>query len=612
MTLTRWLRRNQRYLLAAVAVFLLIVWGIGPALRSCARSAGNERGAIGAEKVTEVEWAEARDSLRAVLRLGMLDPMNTFRLARSGANMRTQNFHRLLAGDFARLVFAEEAGVAEDPIWRFLVLSREAAAAGIRTTLTERRDLLAGLPWLSEGGQFSSERYRDFVNSSNYSDAQLNLLADRLLQVLKLISLKKQGVLSTRAEAWMLYLHRNQRARIRYAKVDASMFTGLLEADPEEVAKFYEQYRETIPDPESGTIGYMAPSRVKVEYAIAGVVTEEDIRQYYQEHKDSEFLVEAEKDEAVPDAGEQAPPQPKYRPLDEVRDEIRRKLLPPKARERVESAMEDLKKIADRFERGPLPLGRIARRHGLQYGIVRVPEDVTETEKSREYVSREELRELAPLGEQIARFAFESEEIVNFPEKFTTPNGPFVICQVLDVREATVQPFDKVKDQVRKDCLAVKALDRAVAFGEKLRDRAAEVGLKEAVAEMNERLANLLRPGQSEDPQATGEEYLRVQESEFFRRSSRGVPGLAAQASAVVEAAFENEPGELTVVKLDPPVLAACVLETVERRPAPKDEFVRSGKYLQLSQQQMKQRRLLDAWMERLLARVRRSEDISG
>ena len=621
MTLTQWLRRYQRYIMVAVVVFLMLAWGVGPALRRLGATSGNEPATIRGEDVPMTEWVDAHQALGAVLRLGMLDPMSMWRLSQSGASMRTQNFYRVLAQDFARLVFPDSVSVSRPSILRLVVLTREAEARGIRTTLAERRDLLAGLRWLSRQGRFSSQRYREFIESTPYTDAQMDRLARRIVKVAKLLSLRKDGVLSTRAEAWMVYRHQNRRARIRYVKIDAEPLVKVLDLDADELRPFYEKHRDTIADPEAGTIGYMAPSRAKVEYAAAHVdkiaenvgVSAEEIEEYYEEHKDTEFVIEQEEDEGPAEDAEEESTEaeeaekPEYESLDEVREQIREKLVREKAREeareRVENAMKALDAVADRYERGPQPLAQMARRYGLDYGVV-------STEGGRTYLSQEELRERAPAGRQVAQFAFESEQMVNFPEKFTSGQGPYVVCQVLDVRDPEVRPFEEVKDRVRQDYLALKALDRAHELAKKLRDRAQEVGLKEAAAEMDERLADLLGEEAPEGEEPRGR--LQVSESEFFRRKSRGVTGLGEDAPAVVEAAFEGDTGDLSAVRLESPVLAACVLETIERRPAPQEGFERSVQYLRFSHQERKQRRVMDAWMAGLLEHAELKEDISG
>ncbi|MCK4374782.1 MAG: hypothetical protein KAX19_05610, partial [Candidatus Brocadiae bacterium] len=283
-----------------------------------------------------------------------------------------------------------------------------------------------------------------------------------------------------------------------------------------------------------------------------------------------------------------------------IRDRLAGRKAADAARELAQKVVTDLNAVSRNYPNEPLPLAQMARRHGLLYQVAR-------TARGRELLSREELEGAVPQGLEVAAFAFERGTHLYDPRLFDVGEVP-LICQVLERRSEEPRPLDEVEDEVRRDCLRESGLERAVTFAEKLKERAAEVGLEAAVEEMNERLGDLLgsaEAGAGAEP-AEGP-ALRVQESDFFARSDRTIPGLAQPHPAVVEAAFQLGPDELGVAAEGPPVSRAYVIQAVEREDASEEGFVEDGPIFRFSYLVQKQRRAVQDWMAGLLDAAQRA-----
>jgi len=616
VSLMSWFRRHQRHLLAGAAVVLMIAWGVFPALRRMNPERGSSLGTIQGERVTRADLEDAQRALQMVVQFGMINPRMPGLLRAMGAGLRTQSVYAILAQEFGRFVFPEGQQATADATWRYMVLLREAEAAGIQVTIAEQQDVLKGLVPSGPQGEFNQDAYRQLLRMSPFSDEQLTRWSRQLAEVVKLISLKASSVITTRPACWMTYAYSREQARIEYVEVNPEWFEGVIQISDEQLRDFFEEHRDVLPEPQNGVVGYMAPERVRLEYAVAPLeeitadvkVTEEEISRYYEEHKDERYAVETEEGEQTASDEEEKSEEPEteYQTLDEVRDSIRKELVKQKAAEeakrRVDAALEDLRETGERFGTGPQPLAQMARRHGLTYRAA-------STEDGRKLLSREEVEQLVPAGTSVAAFAFDVDRNLYLPTPIGNPDGPPLVCQVLEKREPEQQSFAEVRDQVRADYLRRKSLERAEVFAEKLRQEAENAGLKGAAAALRKRLTDLM--GQAEVPRDEERELLAVQESRFFSRVSSRVPGLDRNVPEVVKRAFELKDDELGVVQEGAPISRVYVIRTIEREPASADSFAQTERFLRFGEHYRKRRLVLDDWMDDLLAQAERGDEIT-
>jgi hypothetical protein len=668
-----WLRRNRKVLMGILVVALMVAWGALPALKYLATGSGPTRGRIRGEPVGPRELQQASNQLSSLTRFGLLQ-----------RNSGIGGF--IFAGQQSR-------GAGVEAVWRYLVLAREAEAADIRVLNEELQGLFGPESPLPRGDR---SLRRGLVN---------------LIRISKLFAFRMDTVHTGTVEQWMEYYHQNYEAKLRLVEFQPEIFEPVIGITQQEVREFYDERREQSPDPRTGTPGYLAPERVRLEYAFAPVedykekvsVSEEEIEQYYQDNKadyeieepeepeeeppteeeeetgespqqtEGQEVTEAEEEEgtegednpdnpgaeseADPDeetaaespaesdhgdeSGEEKTPEeegPQYQPLEDVREEIRGELLQQKAErmasDQLEKVLDDLEAASSDYVNEPLPLQQMAKRHGLRYARPTAG-------NGRRFLSRSEIRSAVPGGSQVAGRIFDEELQINFTFQVETGEGPLV-GQVLERREAQPETFEAVKDRVERDLRRHRSMAKARTLAGKLKKNAAETSLDQAVAEMNERLVNLLGPPpkeenpenetgeapesgeEGEEPaeegaektdggeaeEADGEEeeqdsgepaYLAVHETDFVSLSQPRIEALDTRRPTVVREALTVPEGEMAVVVEDPPDPACYLIEKLQGREADP-----AGFWMWMQQQQFRTmfvgpQRELQSWLDGLL-----------
>lgn len=603
MTLTRWFRQHQRYMIAGLVIFLMAVWGIQGTLRGfVSRSSGKH--SIRGQSIQQPELEDARQALSMLQALRLNNFVTPYEMESRGAPLRATIKMQAVADDFSDFVFAGQKTGRDlgDAAWRFLVLAREAEASGVQVTDGEVAELLHYLPQFTDkNGDFSADVYTSTIAHYGVSDADMARWLPQLARVAKLIVMQRQAVLVNNAELWMAYVYSNESVSIRYVEVDGALFRPLVQPTDEELTKFYEEHRDLLSGEGPDGIGYKAPERIRAEYALIPVeqtakqvqVSDDEIAAYYKDHKE-EYRIEAEaKPQPEGAAGQQKPEEPRYKPLDQVRDEVRQKLIAVKAKEKAgreaDAIITDLDAVRANYENTPQPLEQMARRHGAVFQTVKTAEE-------RALVTREELAKLVPGGPELAGSVFDDRTNLYSPVKVDSDKGA-VVFQVLEYRDPERQPYQDVQAQVRNDCAQRMAVASAQTFADKLKARADEAGLEVAAAEMTPRLANLVKP-----PQGTEAPVLKVQESAFFRRVAQSVPGIEGNTQdKLIAAAFELSGKQTAVATTGTPPTTVCVIQASQRKPASPEGFAAMDPRNRAMYLMQKQKRIVQAWAQGLL-----------
>jgi len=607
----RWFRRYRTQLLAGLVVLLMLSWGVGGFLARSTSRPEEIFGRIHGKAVTRVDMAGAATTLRLGALLGFLDQRALMGLQMVEGSASAKKAGATLATDFLKFVLGDADRIGDDAAWRCLVLMREAEAQGIAASRAEVDELLRVAPLLAADRRFSTTRYGQFLRAYELTPGDVVNGLTRLTRVARLLSLRREAVLTNRAEAWMRYCHDMEQVRLRFVAVDAALFLPLVEFDPADLEQWYADHLDRVADPDAGVVGYMAPTRVKVECAVAPVerltgevtVGDEEVAAYYEQHKvlfrkpEPEEASGAEEAEAQDGADE----EPEYKALAEVRDEIAQTLKSRKAmekgRELVDAVRADMDAVGSDYVNEPMPLAQMARRHGLDYRVLSVAE-------GRQFLSREELAAVAPNGNEVAAFAFDEADNLYDPQTFGRDEQA-AVCQVLARREPAPQPYEEVKEQVRRDYGLNAALESAQAFAQKLREGAAAKGLEGAVAEMDGPL-KALTGAAPED----GGPLLQTRESEAFRRSSLRAGGVPGGGPELVAVAFGLAPDEVGLAVEGPPVSQCYVFEVIERRSAAAEQFGEQGPMYRLLHLYEKQGQAVQDWLARLVDGAERFERV--
>ena len=288
----RWFRRNQKIMMVALVCMLMLAFVVLPSIGRLARTSQAAVGKIRGRSVAEHEMSTVSEQMAACRQIWLelalypgiyadAQPMVTFVFPDRSV---------LLSRGFRP---------TSDQIWRYMVLLREAESAGVQVTAKE----LAGIP---------------------ASQSELRQAAVGLLRIVKVCRLRGAAAYVSDPELWAEYAYGHERAKVRFVELRPRTFGPLVETAPEDVRAFYDERKGVEPDPLTGVVGYQAPKRVRMEYALADLddfkqrvsVSETEIKDYYEGHK-SEFVAkqgrgEEEKGGAVEakSAGEEAGAKP--------------------------------------------------------------------------------------------------------------------------------------------------------------------------------------------------------------------------------------------------------------------------------------------------------------
>jgi hypothetical protein len=590
-------------MIAGLVIFLMAVWGIQGTLRGFVNR-GTTAHSIRGQSIQEPELQDARGALSMLQALRLNNPVTPYAMGSRGAPMRATIKMQALADDFSQFVFAGQKTGADlgDAAWRYLVLAHEADSSGVQVTDGEVAELLHYLPQFTDkNGDFSADVYTSTISHYGVSDADMARWLPELARVAKLIIMQRQAVLVSNAELWMAYVYSNETVSIRYVEIDGALFRPLVQPTDEELTKFYDEHCDLLTGEGPDGIGYKAPERIRAEYALIPVeltakqvqVSDDEVAAYYKDHKEDYRIAPEAKPQPAGAAAPQKPEEPRYKPLDQVRDEIRKKLTGDKAKEKADhdadAIITDLDAIKANYENTPQPLEQMARRHGAVFQTVK-------TAEGRPLVTREELAKLVPGGTELAGSVFDDRTDLYSPVKVAADQGA-VVFQVLEYREPERQPYQDVQAQVRNDCTQRMAVASAQTFADKLKARADDAGLEVAAAEMTPRLANLVKA-----PQGKEAPVLKVQESAFFRRGAQSVPGIEGNTQdKLIDAAFALSGKQTAVAITGTPPTTVCVIQASQRKPASPEGFATLDPGSCAGYLAQKQERIVQAWAQGLL-----------
>ncbi len=324
-----------------------------------------------------------------------------------------------------------------------------------------------------------------------------------------------------------------EEVRIRMAILEAKDFLGQVEPPADQaIRKQYETYREYLLGEGPGGYGYRIPGKVVLECLVAdpsafmdqalAAVTDQEIVDYYNDRKEAEFVVkqpeedgegegesepeggpggdapaareeggesdEAGEDEEGEEASREEPPGPVYRPLDEVRDEVRRKLAEKRA---ADLARLHLNAVVTevRGHRDPPDLRIWADGTKVRYEALDRPR------------TADELRKIDGLGDAVHGRLDVADVATAVPELVGTDDARIPLKEISEVfvdggsgrayafrvrdvvKDREPESVEEVRGQVVADLVVQAAYEAAVERARQLRAAASEKGLEAAAEE---------------------------------------------------------------------------------------------------------------------------------
>jgi peptidyl-prolyl cis-trans isomerase D len=323
------------------------------------------------------------------------------------------------------------------------VMMDEADRLGLRIEDQQLRDQITTSPAFQLDGRFSKDLYLRVLRASSLTPAQYEAGRREDLTVEQLQSMVEDGVSVSDAEVRDAILAKEEKVTVSLVKFRASDYTSQVETNDEDVAKYYEEHKQS----------YTEPERIKVEVLTyptdkftGGVEpSKEQITEYYESYRTSKFT---------------QPHEVHARHILIRVEEDADKATRDKARARIDE-------IAAKLQAGG-DFAKLAEEHSEDPGSAKKGGDLG-------YFGRG--RMVPPFEEAV--FALSPGQT---SEVITTPFG-FHIVRVEEVREEREKPLEEVREEIVKELKDEAA--RKLAEEAATQDRAAVVGGEtlDAVAE---------------------------------------------------------------------------------------------------------------------------------
>jgi peptidyl-prolyl cis-trans isomerase D len=163
------------------------------------------------------------------------------------------------------------------------VLLHTADEAGFRVSRAQVNQLITSLPQFQKEGQFSLQRYQQFLYANSLTSTQFIRRANDSL-LMEQVQAGIQGssfLLSDEAKHGFDLSY--QKRDFSYLVVPSARFIQSVKLSPAQIKQYYQQHRDDYKTPEKVSIAYLMLSPEKISQQVK--VSEAEIKQYYQDNK---------------------------------------------------------------------------------------------------------------------------------------------------------------------------------------------------------------------------------------------------------------------------------------------------------------------------------------
>jgi hypothetical protein len=374
MNLMKWLRKNNKKLMAIVVIVLMIAFIGGSSFEMLFRGSGGAKRAIAyygqkhkinhfdrmaADQEIEILTALGGDNIaRAQGMGGLLLSELVFRSNRevAVADMARQTIqrNRYRISDEQLSKMFEGNRVPGDMFW--ILLTEEARTAGIRVPNEEVGKLLEGvIPQLFKSSY--AQVMPSIMNRFNTPEERILTTFGKLLAVLQYAQIIASAENVTTSQIKHMASGESESLNAELVQLKASYFINKDEIPPEQtVAAQFDKYKANVPGAVSEAnpfgFGYRLPDRIQFDYlalklpdvaSITKPVTEEETEQYYQQNRERQFTQKVPTDPNDPNS----PQVTQVKSYAEVADTIRSQLQRQRVITKAEQILQDARNLAD-------------------------------------------------------------------------------------------------------------------------------------------------------------------------------------------------------------------------------------------------------------------------
>jgi len=484
MAATSWFRRNQKKLLGILVVFLMVIWGIGPAAEYMVPKPAV--GEIHGEEITQEQFSDT-------------------------------------AIRWARIFFRDSEEPVAEMVWGQMALFIQAEKMGIFVTKEELAQEIRNFFPVDPRVFEDKEAFRRMLGSAfHLTEHQFEKTIKEYLLIRKLQYLLRNSVKITRDEALQRYIKENERVKIKYAALNARDFVSNVKVEEDEIRSFYDKHRDAFPNVVEGRWGYKEPEKVKIEYVMtrnAAVerqinITDEAMRNYYEEKKDLMFRKESEEE----DSDETSVPE--FKPFKEVKEQIKNNLFYKEyegmINKQIADADEEIYEMIDKEEFISFP--ELAEKHGLKHVIP------TNSNNGTNYFAKDELIEVMIDLPEFPQQIFDRD--VNDPSPpLSSVEGKFIF-RVIEKIAPRTPPYEEIRERVARDLSYEKALVEAEKLAETCLEKINQTSFEEGIKSIEDEAGKIeikgtkyiSRPGiisEGDDVEVLGPERDKIAEIVF-------------------------------------------------------------------------------------------------
>jgi hypothetical protein len=329
MSLVRWLRKNNKKIMAVVVIVIMVGFIGGSYIQQLSRRAATGRQTVAYfaddQPITNYDLAMARRGLEVLKMLRTDDMLRSL----SVPLFRTRDLHALLLGE---LLFADRTtspalvnyikqirtenqyrisdkqindiynrSMSSDVYW--LLLKNEARRAGVKTSDNYSKNQLARTIPQIAGGATYKQVVGSIVNQSGLSEQEILTTFSELLAVLNYAKILCTTEDITDSQIMHDVSYENERIDLEFVSFDSAVFADdQPEPTHQEISEQFDKYKQSfagdITEQNPYGFGYKLPDRVRLEYIavnlddISTIVTpptHEEAEEYYQRYREQLF-----------------------------------------------------------------------------------------------------------------------------------------------------------------------------------------------------------------------------------------------------------------------------------------------------------------------------------
>ena len=377
MNLVKWLRKNNKKIMAVVVIVIMFGFIGGSALRQISRRGTETIARFGTRnKITDQDLLIARQELELL------------RTLRADALLRSQDLQGIFLGE---LIFSDQRAssalmshikqtirsnqyrISEEQIndiyrrqYRnqsiptgifWLLLQNEAQSSGIKISNEQAGELLGKLiPQLFQGQRYS-QVIGAIMSQQRVPEQQILTTFGKLLAVLQYSSIVCSDEDMTIRQLKETASIENERLNVEFVKFDSAVFAEKQnEPSADKLTEQFNKYKSimagTVSDDDPYGFGYKLPNRVQLEYiavklddvkTIVKRPTQDEIGEYYSKNKETLYTQEVPSDPNDPNS----PKIKKTKSYAEVASSISQQLYKDKINSMAQNILQEARTITE-------------------------------------------------------------------------------------------------------------------------------------------------------------------------------------------------------------------------------------------------------------------------